>query len=70
MESCKLHYFNSFELFDHTGFLFGWTSALLQGPTAAAWISAGLLRITAFLPPSVSAPIFLSRGISSFSCRR
>jgi len=40
------------------GFLFGWTSALLQGPTAAAWISAGLLRITAFLLPSVSAPIF------------
>src|ERR1700675_2916255 len=37
------------------GFLFGWTSALLQGPTAAAWIAAGLLRITAFLLPSVSA---------------
>lgn len=40
------------------GFLFGWTSALLQGPTAAAWISAGLLRIAAFLLPSVSEPIF------------
>jgi basic amino acid/polyamine antiporter, APA family len=40
------------------GFLFGWTSALLQGPTAAAWIAAGLLRITAFLLPSISAPIF------------
>ncbi len=40
------------------GFLFGWTSALLQGPTAAASISAGLLRITAFLLPSVGAPIF------------
>lgn len=40
------------------GFLFGWTSALLQGPTAAAWLSAGLLRITAFLLPEVSAPIF------------
>src|SRR5260370_27286093 len=40
------------------GFLFGWTSALLQGPTAAAWISAGLLRITAFLLASVNGPIF------------
>ena len=40
------------------GFLFGWTSTLLQGPTAAAWISAGLLRITAFLLPSVNSPIF------------
>jgi len=40
------------------GFLFGWTSALLQGPTSAATISAGLLRITAFLLPSVSATIF------------
>lgn len=40
------------------GFLFGWTSALLQGPTSAASISAGLLRITAFFIPSVSAPIF------------
>jgi basic amino acid/polyamine antiporter, APA family len=40
------------------GFLFGWTSALLQGPAVAATISAGLLRITAFLLPSVSAPIF------------
>lgn len=40
------------------GFLFGWTSALLQGPAMAASVSAGLLRITAFLLPSVSVPIF------------
>ena len=40
------------------GFLFGWTSAFLQGPASAAWISAGLLRITAFLLPSLGAPIF------------
>jgi APA family basic amino acid/polyamine antiporter len=40
------------------GFLFGWSSALLQGPATAAWISAGLLRISAFLFPSVSVPRF------------
>jgi solute carrier family 7 (D/L-type amino acid transporter), member 10 len=40
------------------GFLFGWSSALLQGPATAAWISAGLLRISAFLFPAVSVPIF------------
>jgi basic amino acid/polyamine antiporter, APA family len=40
------------------GFLFGWASALLQGPTAAATISAGLLRIAGFLVPSVNTPIF------------
>jgi basic amino acid/polyamine antiporter, APA family len=40
------------------GFLFGWSSALLQGPATAAWISAGLLRISAFLFPSVGVPIF------------
>jgi amino acid transporter len=41
-----------------SGFLFGWATALLQGPAMAAAISAGLLRITAFLLPSVSLPIF------------
>ena len=40
------------------GFLFGWTSAFLQGPALAAGISAGLLRITAFLLPSLAVPIF------------
>jgi APA family basic amino acid/polyamine antiporter len=41
----------------HWGFLFGWTSAVLQGPATAAWISAGLLRISAFLFPSVRVAI-------------
>jgi APA family basic amino acid/polyamine antiporter len=40
------------------GFLFGWTSAWLQGPGMAATIAAGLLRITSFLLPSLNAPIF------------
>ena len=43
------------------GFLYGWTSALLQGPAMAAAIAAGLLRITGFLLPSVAAPIFTWR---------
>jgi amino acid transporter len=40
------------------GFLFGWTSAWIIGPAMAATTSAGLLRILAFLLPSVRAPIF------------
>ncbi len=44
------------------GFLFGWTSALLIGPAIAATIAAGLVRITAFLAPSISVSIF-SRNI-------
>jgi APA family basic amino acid/polyamine antiporter len=40
------------------GFLFGWTSAWIQGPGMAAAIAAGLLRITSFLLPSLNAPIF------------
>jgi amino acid transporter len=40
------------------GFLFGWTSAVLQGPAMAAAISAGLMRFTAYFLPSVSQPIF------------
>jgi basic amino acid/polyamine antiporter, APA family len=38
------------------GFLFGWTSAWIQGPGMSATIAAGLLRITSFLLPSLIAP--------------
>ena len=40
------------------GFLFGWTSAWIQGPGMAATIAAGLLRITSFLLPLLNAPLF------------
>lgn len=40
------------------GFLFGWTSAWIQGPGMAATIAAGLLRITSFLLPSLNASLF------------
>jgi len=40
------------------GFLFGWTSAWIQGPAMAATIAAGLLRITSFLLPSLNAALF------------
>ena len=48
------------------GFLYGWTSALLQGPAMAATIAAGLLRITGFLLPSVTAPMFVWRISAPF----
>ena len=38
------------------GFLYGWTSALIMGPGAAAIIAAGLLRFVGFLLPSVATP--------------
>jgi APA family basic amino acid/polyamine antiporter len=41
------------------GFLFGWGSAWISGPGMAATIAAGLLRITAFLLPSLRSPIFI-----------
>jgi APA family basic amino acid/polyamine antiporter len=40
------------------GFLFGWTSAWIQGPGMGAAIAAGLLRITSFILPSLNAPLF------------
>lgn len=40
------------------GFLFGWSSALIQRPASSATIAAGLLRLTGFLLPSTTIPIF------------
>ena len=39
------------------GFLYGWTSAMIMRPGSAAIIAAGLLRLVAFLSPSVTTPI-------------
>ncbi len=39
------------------GFLYGWTSAMIMRPGSAAMIAAGLLRLLAFLSPSVTTPI-------------
>src|SRR6266700_497631 len=40
------------------GFLFGWTSSMIMRPGGAAVTTAGLLRFTGFLLPSVANPIF------------
>src|SRR6266487_728486 len=40
------------------GFLFGWTSSMIMRPGMAAVVTAGLLRFTGFLLPSVANPIF------------
>jgi len=40
------------------GFLYGWAKSLIIDPAASATIAAGLLRFTAFLLPSITAPIF------------
>jgi len=39
------------------GFLYGWAVTLLQKPASAAVIAAGLLRLAAFLMPSVATPL-------------
>jgi hypothetical protein len=44
MESCKLRYFNSFEIFDHTGFRFG----LIR-------IQSATIRLTAEVVKNLSA---------------
>src|SRR5882724_2043857 len=40
------------------GFLYGWTSSMIMRPGMAAVTTAGLLRFTGFLLPSVANPIF------------
>jgi APA family basic amino acid/polyamine antiporter len=40
------------------GFLFGWTKSMIMTPTSSATVAAGLLRLTGFLLPSVTNPIF------------
>jgi amino acid transporter len=39
------------------GFLYGWTSATIMKPGAAATVAAGLVRLLGFLVPSVTAPL-------------
>src|SRR5215472_2122237 len=40
------------------GFLFGWMTAVIQRPAAAAIMAAGLLRLAGFIFPSATARIF------------
>lgn len=40
------------------GFLYGWTRSMIMSPGMAALVAAGLLRLVAFLFPSVANPIF------------
>ena len=40
------------------GFLFGWTSAMILKPAPAAVIVAGIVRLSAFVLPSITKPIF------------
>ncbi len=40
------------------GFLYGWTASMIMRPGMAAVIAAGLLRLTGFLLPSVTNPLF------------
>jgi basic amino acid/polyamine antiporter, APA family len=40
------------------GFLFGWTSAMILKPGAAAVITAGIVRLAGFVMPSITTPIF------------
>src|SRR5260370_31503382 len=41
------------------GFLYGWTSAMIMRPGAAAVIAAGLMRFVGFLWPSATTPLFV-----------
>jgi basic amino acid/polyamine antiporter, APA family len=46
---------------ERTGFLFGWTHAVLVGPCSGATIATGLLQFAVFLSPALALP-FSSRG--------
>ena len=44
---------------ERTGFLFGWTHAVLVGPCSGATIATGLVQFAVFLSPALTAPIAL-----------
>jgi APA family basic amino acid/polyamine antiporter len=44
---------------ERTGFLFGWTHAVLVGPCSGATIATGLVQFAVFLSPGLTAPIAL-----------
>src|SRR5580692_12424879 len=42
------------------GFLFGWTSSLLERPVAMATLAAGFVRFLGFLFPMLTTPLFIT----------
>ncbi len=42
------------------GFLFGWTSSLLERPVAMATLAAGFVRFLGFLFPMLTTPLFMA----------
>jgi amino acid transporter len=49
---------------ERTGFLFGWTHAVLVGPCSGATIATGLLQFAVFLTPGLGVPVSVGGGLS------